>query len=379
VRRVHLFIRHLEFTMSPSSPALVSLRNIFRLAIWSQLVVLPAMAAEHADVQCEKVLIPTVESVRSDYALLQTFAKVNASALYDEIKKTEGSSAGGGGRFAGFGVDFQQSKNAEEFKKLVEKRLESENFTMSESDAKSYYRRGISDTQVQAWLQCTNGISDGGAVLLTARNVDASGFHLVITWIPQKGIGSAPLELVTSGGTILGKSEYRENMTGRGAKTFLVVAGSRAPVKVLANIGGSTDSVMVTQAKNWKPPPVVCLPHNEVRRYSADDNFVNAPLNRSPCFVHNAFTGTNPDIDSWYRILVPIEGHLKITLAGISAQFALQLRDGKGQVVKLPAPAIGSDRQIIEAAVSPGEYFIRPQPYSGPSMYDLDVSFTPKR
>jgi hypothetical protein len=353
----------------------VSGHAILRLAISSYLVILSGTVGAQGVVKCDGVLIPSVESRKSDYALLQAFAKVNATALYDEISRNQGSSAGGGGSYAGFGADYQQSSNTGEFQKRTQERLATEKFEMNESDAKAYYRRGLSDAQVEAWLRCMTNDSDGGGVLLSARNADATGFHLVVTWIPQKGVGAANLELRVTGGTILGKAEVREQLTGRMSRTYDVAASSSAPVKVLGNISGSTDSVVVTQAKSRKPPPVVCLSQNQVRRYSADDNFVNAPLNRAPCFAHSSYTGTKPDIDSWYRISVPSKGSLKIVLTGLSAQFALQLRDAKGQVVKLPTPAIAAGGQIIEVNVPPGEYVIRPQPHSGPSKYDLDVSF----
>lgn len=353
-------------------------QTIYLIAICCYLV-FPEVASAQTISQCDGVLVPSIESRKSDYALLQAFAKVNASALYDEISKNRDSAAGGGGSYAGFGVDYQQSANSSDFQKRTENRLATEKFDMSESDAKSYYRRGVSDAQVEAWLRCVTNVSEGGAVLLSARNADSTGFHLVVTWIPQKGVGSAPLELRATGGTIFGKTEVHEQLTGRMSRTYDVLATSTAPVRVLANISGSTDSVMVKQAKEWEQPPVICLAHDQVRRYSADDNFVNAPLNRSPCFVHSAFTGTKPDIDSWYRVTVPTNGILKITLTGLTSSFALQLRDSKGQVVKLPTPAVAAGGQILEAAVSPGEYLIRPQPYSGPSKYDIDVSFVPAK
>lgn len=215
------------------------------LAILALAACITQGAAAQSISQCDGVLVPSEESRKSDYALLQAFAKVNASELYDTIAKTDGKSAGGGGGYGGFSADYQQSSSKSDFQERVQKRLVTENFQMSESDAKAYYRRGVSDSQVNAWSECITRVSGGGAVLLSARNIDERGFFLVVTWIPPVATGAAKLELRATGGTISGHSSLSEDLSGRGAKTYEVVASSTTAVKVLANIAGATDSVMV--------------------------------------------------------------------------------------------------------------------------------------
>jgi len=334
------------------------------------------IASAQTAAECDAVLIPSVESRKGDYAILQAFAKVNVDELYDKIAQGSSKGRGGGVSYAGFGVDFQQSNSRSDFKERVEKRLVDEKFNLSNSESRAYYRQRVSDAQVVAWLGCVTQTGGGGAVLLSARDLDSRGFNLVVTWLPQTGVGNAQLELRATGGTINGNAIFSEQRTGRGAKTYLVRATSKQPVKVLANIAGSTDTVMATQAPT--KAPVICLKQAEVKRYSKDDNFLNALPNMAPCLKHHAFTGKAPDIDAWYRLSVLTEGTLTVQLSNMSEEFELQIRNSIGEVVARPTPRRAKGNQSIKYSVTtPGEYFVRPQPYSGSSEYDLEVSFEP--
>lgn len=204
--------------------------------------------------QCDGVLTPAIESRKSDYALLQAYAKVNASELYDEIAKDEEDSAGGGGRYGPYSADYKQSSSRSDFMRRVENRLAKEKFQMSESDARSYYRKGVSGSQISAWSDCVARVSDGGAVLLSARNVDRDGFHLVVTWIPPINTGQSQLELRARGGTVAGNDSVTAPLKGRGSKTYEVLSTNGGPVKVSANIAGSTDALMVTYSPPTKMP-----------------------------------------------------------------------------------------------------------------------------
>lgn len=204
--------------------------------------------------ECDGVLAPTVESFNQDYAILQSYAKTNASDLYNEIEKSENRSAGASASYGPYGVDYRGSNNKSEFILNVNNRLNNEKFFLSESEARSYYRKGISDPQIKAWTDCVARETNGGAILLAARNVDNNGFHLIVTWIPPVSVGSSMLELRAQGGTIDGSEELTVTMIGRGAKTYNVKSNNGAPVRVLANIAGATDSLIVSPAIA-KPTP----------------------------------------------------------------------------------------------------------------------------
>lgn len=231
-------------------------------AVYLRALILLLMCIAHGAVaqditQCDGVLIPTVEDSRSDYALLQAFASVNADALYDAIDKSGSNSISGGGGYGPFSADFQQSSSKSEFSERVEKRLVEEQFQMDESDARAYYRSSVLDAQVRAWSQCVGEITEGGAVLLSTDFSDERGFFLTVAWIPPVGTPTAELELGATGGTISGRSLFSETLSGRQRKTYEVIASPSASVKVFANIAGQTDSVWVTYTPKSPMPSLI--------------------------------------------------------------------------------------------------------------------------
>lgn len=204
---------------------------------------------------CDSVLIPSVVSIKSDYALLQSYAKVNSSELYDEIKKAEAKSAGGSANYGAYGADYKQSNSKEDFQLRVENRLSTEQFQMSVADARAYYRQGLEGNQVNAWGQCKQKESDGGYLLLSASHVNRESFLLRVDWNPPVNTGEARLRLNLTNGTIDGKSEYVERIK-RGSRTYEVKSNSTGQTKAFANISGLTDAVMVSNEPKKVMPPL---------------------------------------------------------------------------------------------------------------------------
>lgn len=201
-----------------------------------------------ASYQCEGLLMPTEEARATDYQALQAYARVNPTYLYDAIAKA----GPGGATFGGFAEDYRQSTSRGDFPKRVHKRLQDENFTLPDVIAKSYYRRALSDAQVNAWMQCASQ-SPQGAILATARNVSPTGFNLVVAWAPPAGVGTAPMEIDVLGGTIAGLPSMRQTMTGRSWSSFEIRAASARPVRVNVSIAGAADSVIVSAPKASAP------------------------------------------------------------------------------------------------------------------------------
>lgn len=244
--------------------------------------------------QCDRVLVPTIESVQSDYRLLQAFAKLNSDELYEAIGKEESKSAGGGGSYAGFGADYSESKSKSEFRQKTEKRLSDEKFSMSEEDSRAYYRKGVTAAQVNAWSSCVAQVSDGGAVLLIASLPDRDSFTLTVTWLPQRGVGQGTLGLTVSGGSFAGgAATHSEVLTGRTSKSYEVRAsGEQQSARVIANIAGSTDSVLVAKPLP-RPQRLVKKTKECLETERCADGRVLA------CFPAPALRSEIPDASAW--------------------------------------------------------------------------------
>lgn len=205
-------------------------------------------SSAQAQNNCEGVLIPTEQAIKTDYRLLQSFVKTNVYELYEEIKKSKSSGSGASGKYGAYEGDYNQSASKEDFAKRVEKRLVDENFLLSVQEAKAYYRKGLTDTQAESWLECVKIQSDASTLLVTSTMPDKKAFILNVKWRP--GIGVAPSDIVftVEGGTFSAnqKTVLREKYSSAQKKSYFIKrdAGSQS-TRVIANIAGVTDAVLV--------------------------------------------------------------------------------------------------------------------------------------
>lgn len=353
--------------------------------IWVAAIValssLPALAQTRSVRDCDAVLIPTVEQASDDYSRMQDYLYYNASKEYDRLQKLSKEQRSAEASYKVAQAEYNDSRSASEFQDKLRSRISVERSRSQEATSSSNFRRGLDQAQVSAWAECARAVSGGGAVFLAAEKVDPSAFPLTVRWFPATGQPQGLLTLKVANATIEGKSLVETTLVGSGSKPFIVKPDNTSnPIVITAEILNSTDSVSLP--RKFPTPtraPVVCLQPDQVKRYSADDNFAKAETNYAPCFSHRGFTGRAPNIDAFYRISVLERGRLTITLRGATETFELQLRDSKGEVVARPMPKQGKNQSLEYTVTQPGEYVVRPQPITGPSDYDIDVAFARTR
>jgi hypothetical protein len=181
---------------------------------------------------------------------MQAYMSINAEYEYDRLKQLDSSTRNAEASYKLFRAEYQDSSTREEFRDRVRQRLATEQFAMSESEARSYAKRYLSEAQIAAWARCMTS----EAVLLSASQIDKLGFVLKVLWIPPTGVGEAPLTLTLDRGRIEGKKKLERRFVGRRSESFIVKpAADSDRVKVVANIMGISESLGVTLSPSKTP------------------------------------------------------------------------------------------------------------------------------
>lgn len=227
---------------------------------------------------CEKVLVPTTEQVHSDYRKMQAFMSINASHEYERLQNTDTAARNADATYEVYSAEYHDSQTKEQFSEKVHDRLQKEHFNLSESDARSYLRIGVSDKQVDAWQKCMHDAAEAGGLMLTARNVTSDGFTLLVTRSFPKSIADGEVKLQVTGGTFKDGSFYSpsslsERYSADGSKAYEVIRNAKAPlqVRVQGNLRNAfPDSILVDYSKPPRPPDQPEVPFNH--RYTHLDH-----------------------------------------------------------------------------------------------------------
>jgi hypothetical protein len=208
---------------------------------------------------CQQVIVPTEEQSTSDYRRMQSFMSTNSSYEYERLKKLDTSARGAQASYKVFSAEYNDSNTKEDFSEKVRQRLSNESFNLSESDARSYAKTGLTDFQVAAWQECVQRVTGAGGLLLSAKNMTSSGFTLVVARVFQPGVGQGAVEFEIVGGSIGSKKLIQETYVGFGSKAYEVKRDSSAQAVRVSGTLMSTfpDSVLVdyTPRVITKPPP----------------------------------------------------------------------------------------------------------------------------
>lgn len=189
---------------------------------WCFLTVASVAAAQSSN--CEAVLIPTEEQTKSDFRTFQSYWWLNAENEYDKATSGDSSSQSGSAAIPPyFFGEYKASTSRSDFSERVRSRLRQEGYTLDNSGAHSYVRRGLDPAQINAWLGCMNG---PGGFLLSARDVTDKGFNLVVTRTPPNTIGNGPVTVDMTGGHLPRKGstqKIQESTNGAGTKSYQVL------------------------------------------------------------------------------------------------------------------------------------------------------------
>ena len=198
------------------------------------------------DQDCAPVLLPTEEQIKTDYSMMQAYMRVSAGEEYDRLKKVSKDQLGAEASYKLFSAEFDSSSSREEFQEKIRKRLDTESFSLSVSDAKAVHRKYLSNEQLTAWTTCIIQKSKGGALLLRAIDPAKDGFALSISWIPQTGVPDGDLELEFSGAKVDGLYKYKVYMPGKTDRSVLVKPDQGASaIVIVGNIRSNDDSIRV--------------------------------------------------------------------------------------------------------------------------------------
>lgn len=220
-----------------------------RTAIATLLGVMAANAEAQDVSQCDAALAPSIEKAASDYALAQSYMYVNAAHEYDKLKRSSAEERGASASFKFFGAEYNESKSSSEFQEKVRDRLRRENFSMSESESRSSYRRYLSGAQLSAWSSCVQSVTKGGAVILLAESVSSSAFPIRVRWYPPAGVGTGTLVVRIRNGAIEGSNQVEVQLQGASEKAFIVEPdASIRQIVLTAEILGSADVLALPRA-----------------------------------------------------------------------------------------------------------------------------------
>lgn len=228
------------------------------LALFLFLMTLSGALAAQTDRLCQQVLVPTEEQATSDYRRMQAFMSINSSYEYDRLTSLSEESRALEGSYKMFSAEYNDSRTKEEFSERIRQRLSRENFTLSESDARSYAKVGLTDFQVAAWLKCVERVTGAGGLLLSARNNTDNGFSLLVERIFPRNVGSGSVNITLVGGKISNRRFLQESYKKDGSKAYEVTRDKSAPaVRISGTLMSMfADSVLVDYSPPL-PPPVV--------------------------------------------------------------------------------------------------------------------------
>lgn len=227
-----------------------------RTAIATLLLAASANLAAQDLSQCDAALAPTIEKAASDYALAQSYMYVNAAHEYDKLKRSSAEERGASASYKFFGAEYNDSKSSSEFHEKVRDRLKRENFSMSESESRSSYRRYLSGAQLSAWSSCVQSLTRGGAVILLAESVSNSAFPIRVRWYPPAGVGTGTLVVRIRNGTIDDRNQLQIQLQGTTEKAFIVEPdASTRQIVLTAEILGTADTLALPRAFPRADPP----------------------------------------------------------------------------------------------------------------------------
>jgi hypothetical protein len=172
---------------------------------------------------CEAVLKPTETQTSSDFRTFQSYWWLHSEHEYD--KATSGNSSAQSGSAVippYFFGEYKSSSSRADFSERVRSRLRQEGFTLDNSGAHSYMRRGLDDAQIEAWLGC---VKAAGGLLFSARNITDKGFTLVVARTTPNTTGNGRVVVDITGGHLPGRwgsQKIRESNEGAGAKTYQI-------------------------------------------------------------------------------------------------------------------------------------------------------------
>lgn len=227
-----------------------------RVAIATLLLAVSVKVLAQNVGQCDAALAPTIEKAASDYALAQSYMYVNAALEYDKLKRSSAEERGTSASYKFFGAEYNESKSSSEFQEKIRDRLKRENFSMSESESRSSYRRYLSGPQLSAWSSCVQSVTRGGAVILLAESVSSSAFPIRVRWYPPAGVGTGTLVIRIRNGTIDDTNHLQVQLQGATEKAFIVEPDtSTRQIVLTAEIMGTADTLALPRAFPPAEPP----------------------------------------------------------------------------------------------------------------------------
>lgn len=253
---------------------------------------------------CQQVTAPTIEQSTSDYRRLQSFMSLNSGYEYDRLQKIDSSARGGEASYKMFSAEYNESNTREEFSEKVRQRLSREEFNLSESDARSYARRGLTDTQVNAWASCVQQVTGAGGLLLSPRSVTADGFTLIVTRVFPQGVGRGGADITVTGGVINAKTSLTDSYEGNGSTAYEVVKSQDAKaVRISGTLMRTfTDSVLVDYVV--APPP----PKKFEKRFDASAIDLGGYVTRGHGLIVSGSAAGGPSENSSIEVDMPRAG-----------------------------------------------------------------------
>jgi hypothetical protein len=224
--------------------------------------------AQDAEV-CQGVLIPTEEQAQSDYRRMQAYLFTNAEAEYERLQSMDANKRGAEASYKLFSAEYNDSQTKQSFSDKIRRRLISEGFSLNESDARAYTRRGLTDKQVQGWLDCVIIRTQAGLILLSPRAITSDGFVLSVARRFPNGVSGGEAEISVKGGTIGSQQHLKDRYAGSGTKSYDIRANSNSEqVTVIANLPGFSDVISVDlKAKPVSPPSQITKVQEPVELY----------------------------------------------------------------------------------------------------------------
>lgn len=244
---------------------------------------------------CGAVLIPTEETMKDDYMSAMAYVYQNAAYDYERVVRNNSGAAGLGIAYERFSLDFNQANSAQDFQTRVRSRLVEMGFTMSTASARSYTKRGLSQEQIQGWLEC-----EQGGVILSVSSIDRKRATIQLDYRSGPGVTTHNLVLRVAGGSFDGSPPLSVDIFPNDSKTYIVNRGEGEEItRVTATVGGYSDYVDLDFALADRPIGMLGSTLNIARRSPYRDTpyplWVPRDINVTALAAPTRWVATNVD------------------------------------------------------------------------------------
>ncbi len=205
----------------------------------------PQSAAQAMRTDCNPVLAPDIETIRTNKQVAMAYLKILNKDNFDETKHDFDSGATVYGIPMHLGYDdFNQSRSSSK---------DYQYFKLTEQQSLSLLRQTVADAKVKSWTACV--LKDAAGASITLTNESAQGATATFKWVGTLG-DAKPFKVSVQGGTIDGLRELSALMLqSGGTQTKRIARTGKDDIYLQINGAGVSDDAASMYPPPLAPPP----------------------------------------------------------------------------------------------------------------------------